>query len=563
YNKSVSGFDFGYVQPIEPAVRARYAAINDPLLKAARPDIFVRGGLLFPGVGTDGDGLYETPKHNFMPRIGFAFQINSKTVLRGGYGIFYGFLGERRGDVIQTGFSQVTNFVPTTNNINFNTWSNPFPNGILSPVGSSKGPQTNLGNPIAFFNQHPQTPYNQRWELGVQRELPGGFVIEASYVGNRGTHIELTQDLNAVPNRFLSKLPTQDTVTRSFLTGSVPNPFAGLGIPGVGANSTIQRQNLLKPFPQFGNVITTNNDGYSWYHAGQLRIEKRFSRGYTIQAAYTHSKFMQATEYLNPGDPLPTRTISDQDYPNRFSVSSIVELPFGKGHRFLSNSNGVVSRLAGGWQVQGVYAYQTGAPLTFNNNTSNSPFFNTPTATAGYIYFGDLKNLKIPSDQQSLARWFNTLGFVALRTATGTVVTQNGQTVWVDFNDPCKNAYNATTCPGSPLTTLAGFNRDTAFQLANNVRTFPLRFSFLRVQPTNNVDFSIIKNTRINERMSVQFRGEMTNAFNHPWLSAASGASGSSGVITVPTNADFGKIANISNQGNYARRVQLGIKLIF
>src|SRR5262249_51888034 len=132
YNKSVSGFDFGYVQPIEPAVRARYAAINDPLLKAARPDIFVRGGLFFPRVGTDGDGLYETPKHNFMPRIGFAFQINSKTVLRGGYGIFYGFLGERRGDVIQTGFSQVTNFVPTTNNINFNTWSNPFPNGILS-----------------------------------------------------------------------------------------------------------------------------------------------------------------------------------------------------------------------------------------------------------------------------------------------------------------------------------------------------------------------------------------------------------------------------------------------
>src|SRR5262249_22161335 len=120
-----------------------------------------------------------------------------------------------------------------------------------------------------------------------------------------------------------------------------------------------------------------------------------------------------------------------------------------------------------------------------------------------------------------------------------------------------------TTCPGSPLTTLAGFNRDTAFQLAKNVRTFPLRFSFLRAQPTNNGDFSIITNTRINERMSVQFRAELPNAFNHPSISRASGATCSSGVITIPTNADFGKIANISNQGNYARRVQLGIKLIF
>jgi len=304
----------------------------------------------------------------------------------------------------------------------------------------------------------------------------------------------------------------------------------------------------MRPFPEFGAINTTTNDGISWYHAGQVRIEKRFSKGYTLQLSYTHSKFMQATEYLNPGDPSPTRTISDQDYPNRLALSAIYELPFGTGHTFLSSSNGAVSRIVGGWQIQGIYAYQTGAPLSWGN----------------YIYNGNFHDIAIPSDQQSLGKWFNNTGFVALRTATGSVVTSNGQPVWVAFTDPCKNSYNATTCAGTPLAANPlGFNRDASFQLANNIRTFPLRFSYLRVQPNNNVDFSIIKNTRIKERMSIQFRAEFTNAFNHPWLSAASGNSGTSGVITAPTNADFGKIANLSNQGNYARRVQLGLKFLF
>jgi len=256
---------------------------------------------------------------------------------------------------------------------------------------------------------------------------------------------------------------------------------------------------------------------------------------------------MQATELLNPGDARPTKVVSDSDYPNRLAVSTIYELPFGNGRLLFSGSNGVVSRLIGGWQVQAVFAHQSGAPLTWGN----------------YIYNGNFRDISIPSDEQSLGQWFNNTGFVALRSATGTVVTNNGQPVWVSFNDPCKNAYNASSCPGTPLTNPLGFNRDSSFQLANNIRTFPLRFSYLRVQATNNVDFSILKNTHIKERTSLQFRAEFTNFFNHPWLSAASGASGASGVITNPTNADFGKIANISNQGNYARRVQLGIKIIF
>jgi hypothetical protein len=564
YNKSVSGFDFSYVQPFQAAVQTKYATLNDPALKALVPQLKVQGGLLFPS--SDNRGFYHTPKHDFMPRVGFAYKLNDKTVVRGGYGIFFGFLGQRRGDVIQTGYSVTTNFVPTTDNVTIKTWSNPFPNGILNPTGSTAGLQTNLGNPIGFFNQHPLAPYMQRWELGFQRELPGGFVIEASYVGNRGTHIEIARDINAVPNRFLSTLPTRDAATNSFLTGSVANPFAGLGIPGIGASSSISRQNLMRPFPEFGSITTTTNDGYSWYHAGQLSLQKRLAKGYTVQLAYTHSKYMQATELLNPGDSRPTEVISDQDYPNRLALSAIYELPFGKGRQFFGNSNGLVQRIIGGWQMEGVYAYQSGAPLSFNVpgaiNNNNAAIPANVAATAGYIYLGDFKSLVIPTSQQSVAQWFNNTGFVALRDNKGVVQTVGGQTVWVAFNDPCKSSYNATTCPGTPLANPTGFNRDSAFQLAGNIRTFPLRFSFLRVQPTNNVDFSILKNTRINERMNIQLRAEFTNFFNHPWLSAASGASGANGVVTSPTAANFGQIAT-SNQGNYPRRVQLGLKFIF
>jgi hypothetical protein len=546
YNKSVTGFDPLYVQPIQSAVQAKYATLNDAL-KADVPQVNVLGGLLFAAVNGQSRGLYETPKKNIMPRFGLAYKLNDKTVIRGGYGIFFGFLGQRRGDVIQTGYSISTNFVPTTDGATITgTLSNPFPNGLLTPPGSSQGYQTNIGNAISFFNQNPRSPYNQRYELGVQRELPAGFVVEASYVGNRGTHIEINRDINAVPNRFLSTLPTRDATRNTYLTGNVANPFAGLGIPGVGSSSTIQRQNLMRPFPEFGSITTTTNDGYSWYHSAQVRIEKRFSKGYTAQASYTHSRFMQATEYLNPGDPLPTEVVSDTDYPNRFAMSAIYELPFGKGRQFLGSSNAIVSRVVGGWQIQGVYTYQSGAPLSWGN----------------YIYNGNFKDLTIPSDQQSTDQWFNNSGFVALRSGS-TVIMNNGQPVWVSFNDPCKNSFNATTCPGTPLTNPVGFNRDSAFQLASNVRTFPLRFSYLRVQSNNNVDFSVLKNTQIKERFNMQFRAEFTNFFNHPWLSAQGGASGPSGVVTVPANADFGKIANISNQANYARRVQLGLKLVF
>jgi hypothetical protein len=506
-DKSVSGFDFDYVQPIQAAAQANYAALNDPALKALVPQLAVRGGLMFAGV--DGSSrLYEAPKNTILPRAGFAYQLDSKTVVRGGFGLFAGFLGQRRGDVFTNGFSQTTTIGTTTN-----AFGAPIPRDIrtallstpiLEPVGNSLGRQTSLGNTISFFNQNPEVSKQLRWQLGFQRELPGGFTLEAAYVGNRGYDIEIVRNINALPNRYRSTDGTRTAAmvaNNSFLTAQVPNPFRGL-LPGTGFNNaTIARQQLLRPFPAFNDVNTTNNDGRSWYHAGQLGLHKRFSKGYTLGVAYTYSRWEQATEYLNPGDEQPTRMISDLDAPHRLSVSGIFELPFGKGRKFLSGASGLTQALLGGWQLQGVYTYQTGFPFRFANNNSPLPDF---------FYRGG--PIALPGDQRSTQRWFNTDAFVSVLDTSST---------------------NAT-----PL---------------SHLRTLPFYFDDVRRDSINNVDLSLIKDVELRGDLKLQLRAEFVNAFNSPYFP---------GPVTNPTSSTFGQIS-ASNQENYARRAQIGVKVIF
>jgi len=260
YDRSVRGLDYNYVQPISPQVIANYATSPTPEVPASQ--IKVNGGLTFSNVNGQPRGLYNTPKVNLMPRFGFAYQFDNKTVVRGGYGIFFGFLGERRGDVVQTGFTRDTNYIGTTDGVNFTTTlSNPWPTGILEPIGSSLGPQTYLGQAVTFFHTSPVPSYAQRWQVGIQRELPHGIVVEATYVGNRGTHIEINRNLNVTPQQYLSKSPVRDQTTINYLTALMKNPFYGVTLPAGATStftsSTIARERLMRPFPQFDTVNST------------------------------------------------------------------------------------------------------------------------------------------------------------------------------------------------------------------------------------------------------------------------------------------------------------------
>ena len=505
-NQSITGFDYDYVQPIQATVQANYATLNDPALKALVPQLYVKGGLKYAGVDGEKRGLYKTPKDTFLPRVGFAYQVIPQTVIRGGAGLFAGFLGERRGDVITYGYSQDTTIGTTFNAYGAvipRSWDNALlTEPILEPVGNANRRQTNLGQGITFFNPNPDVSKQLRYQISVQRALPGGFTVEAAYVGNYGYNIEITRNINALPREYLNTDNARTAAmiaNNAFLQTEVNNPFAGL-LPGTSYNNPkIQRRQLMRPYPAFGDMNTTNNDGKTWYHSGQLGLQKRFSKGYTLGISYTRSRWTQATEYLNATDPKPTKMISDQDVTNRLVISGIFELPFGKGRRFLSGASGIVDGLVGGWQVQGSYGYQTGFPIGFGDL-----FYNGGSANG--------TDIALPADQRTTAKWFNTDVFTSILNSTGSNM--------------------------SPV---------------DHLRTLPTRFNAVRRDSGNSVDLSLLKDIRLPKGMQIQLRAEFINAFNEPLFPAPQ---------TGPTLTTFGQVT-ASNQDNYARRAQLGIKVLF
>ncbi len=524
FDRTVRGLDFDVVQPIETQARAIYA--KNPTPEVPADQFFVRGGLTFAGVNGEPSALWNSPTHQFMPRVGIAYKIDNKTVVRTGFGIFYGFLGQRRGDVLQTGFSQNTNFIPTTDNgLTFtSTLSNPYPNGILEPVGAANGAQTNLGTSITFFNPNPKTPYMQRWQLSLQRELGAGYVLDVGYIGNRGTHLEYQnngnnalRNLNSLPNKYLSTNSTRDQAKIDYLTFNVANPFydttAKQTIFPAGADSamsgkTVPRSRLLVPFPGFNAVNMDEQEGWSWYSSFQLNIQKRFSQGYTFMGNYTYSQFMQATELLNGADPRPTEVISDLDRPHRLTLSGIYEFPFGQGRLLGGDLPSVVSKIISGWQLSGIYTYQSGAMPGFGN----------------VIFKGsNPEEIVLPKSERSIERWFN-----------------NG------WDYPTGDARN-NGVPNRLWETVS------SAQLGSNVQAFPLRFDFLRGDISNNYDFAVSKKTEVAEGKRIEFKADFMNAFNHPQHGAPD---------TNPTSANFGKI-RLTNQVNYPRRIQISLKFLF
>ena len=484
YNRLVAQFDETAVNPINAQARANYA--NNPIREIAPADFQALGGLTF--VGADNRSPFDTENNNFLPRIGFSWQVLPKTVIRAGYGMFFDPVGVNRSEALQAGFSQSTPIQASLDSgLTFRADNaNPLPTGLILPLGPAGGLETNLGQGVnAYVRQRPNG-FAQRWSLGLQQQV-GRFLLEGSYVGNRGTRLPINRRINETPNVYLSTLPTRDQATIAYLSQNFPNPFAGTN-PIYGAN--ISRGNLLKPFPAFGNIMVSEPQGYSWFHSFQGRIERRFEKGYTFGLSYTWSKSMEAMEYLNIADTRPYESLSGLDFPHRVALSGIYELPFGKGRRWGSDAPKALDALIGGWQLNAVIIVQSGQALGFGNA----------------IFNGDITSIALPGDERDVDRWFN-----------------------VD----------------------AGFNRNSAQQLASNVRTFPLRFGGVRGDSQNRWDLSALKNFTLTEQVKLQFRAESFNALNHPIFNNPN---------TNPTNGSFGRTTGTQAA---ARTFQFALKLMF
>lgn len=505
YNRNTRGFDRTTSQAIEAAAKAAYAANPIPEIPASA--FQVKGGLLF--ATPENREFWNGDGDNIQPRFGLAYRITDKLVFRGGWGQYtvpYVIAAVR-----QDGFSQATPIVPTLNNgLTFQaTLANPFPTGVVTPPGSSLGLATSLGLGLTIFPvETVQNPQAQRWSAGFQYEIPGNWLLDVSYVGNRSYDGAVEAQQNPIPRKYLSTSPVRDTTTINFLAQQVANPFSGL-LPGTSFNgATIARSQLLRAFPHFGAITGIRNDASSSFHSGQARLEKRFERGYTLLVAYTWSKFLVRESFLNETDTDFEKRLSDSDIPHRVVTSGIWELPFGRGRRWGSNWNGFMDAVVGGWQVQGIWNWQSGRPLTIGNVYYNGNVTQLASEVTG-------KGADTPT--------FSTSGFYFQDAA----VMTNGQI------DPAKQ------------------RADQRIQLANNIRTLPSRWNAFRGQGLNLWDLGVSKNFRITETVRFQLRGEFINAFNTPVFNNPN---------LTPNSSAFGKV---TSQANLARNIQIGLKLIF
>ncbi|HEX6736883.1 MAG TPA: carboxypeptidase regulatory-like domain-containing protein, partial [Vicinamibacteria bacterium] len=381
FNRGVRNFDPALASPIAGAAEAAYA--RNPLAQLPASAFHVRGGLTFMEDGAR--SMWGADKNNIQPRLGFAYQADSRTVVRGGWAIYT--VANLAEAFNQSGFSQTTNIVSSPDGgLTFrpSPLTDPFPT-VIEPLGAGGGAGTFMGRDLGgaagdrfqrvFTEGTRDSEQHMRWSIGFQRELPGQWVFEAAYVGNHGydltlqtadgTNLRNYVDLNALPEQYLSRSPVRDDPNNSFLTGTVPNPFAGL-VPGTTHNNaTIQRQNLLRPYPQFLAVRTERHGGTSNYNSAQFRLEKRFTAGYSLLLGYTWSRFTEKVVLLNLTDAEPTQYLADADTPHRVTASVIWQVPVGKGRRFDLGSLG--NAILGGWSWQGIYNWQSGRPIAFGN----------------------------------------------------------------------------------------------------------------------------------------------------------------------------------------------------
>jgi hypothetical protein len=445
YNRANAGFDPSSASPIKAA------------------NLAVKGGLQFTSSGNR--LMYPRDLNNFQPRLGLAWMIREKTVIRAGYGLSFIPATVTNITAQTQGFSTSTPFVASADGANIipsGALSDPFPSGIFKPSGSSLGLATFAGQSFSYVDQGRDVPHIHQFSAGFQHELPWRILIDASYVGSRTYSLGTSKGINEISAEQLA-------LGTAYLNTSVPNPFAGL-LPGTTLNGTnTTRRQLLRPYPQFTGITRTEfSNGYSWYNSLQLQVQKRLTNGFHAMLTYTYSTNMAAVNYLNNqfNDNQLERARTAEDLPHRASILAGYELPFFK------QSHGWKKAILGGWQAQLIATFQSGRQLNAVDAywTGVDPFLPDGSRQPDGYYFN--------------ACSVNTAG-----------VRQN-----------CASTSQPVVWVQRPSDTL---------------RVAGSRWPQIREMRPPLMDSSVFKTFPIRERMQLQFRIEAFNTFNTPWFGLA------------------------------------------
>lgn len=491
---------FNRIATVEPDIESPLARLTG---------LPLRGGLQFRGVDGASRARYKTDANNMGPRVGLAYSMTPKTVLRGGFGVFYTPGLVRLFNAGNPGFSVSTPFVASIDGVNpVGSLTNPFPGGLQPLAGSSLGAATLVGTGVGALKYDTPLPYSLQWNFGIQRELPANMALSLSYAGNKGVRLPVNVALNNI-NPILYGQPG-DLNRVAQLNALVANPFFGIITNGPLAARQVQQNQLLRAYPHFtGFNNTFTGQGNSSYHALQVSAQKRMSHGLLATLSYTFSKNLGDVNMLttsffdagqNPGyqnefNRSIDRSVLGSDFPHRLTISGVYDLPFGKG------ISGFAKHILGGWQMNGIYTYQSGQPLSFG--VSGAP-----------AYAGSRASFTGNGSVQTSGDMSSRLGGVS---------------------------------GGGGYLNAAAFRVPVSFEFGNTPRLDSRNRGPVMV----NLDASLIKNIALMESMRLQLRGEAFNITNTPVFGLPN---------TTVGNPGFGVIGG---QANSPRNLQIALKLIW
>src|SRR5262245_10857002 len=503
----------------------------------------VSGGLMYAGVGGNKTSQGNPRSVKWSPRAGFAYSFTSRTVLRGGYGMFwapynYPTPNTTENNYGQVGFTQNT-VVPQSSPIPTVTLDNPFPNGVVRPSGNSRGALSGVGTTISFVDQNRKAPRVQQYSVDIQQEFADNMSIKVGYVAARSDHLGLGGSVDTPVN--IDQVDPQYLSLGSALTQQVPNPCSGrpeLAGTNLGSSATLSRNQLLRPYPQFLDINARQvTEGVSRYNAAVIEWTKRLTHGWGGRVSYTYSvlKDNQVGEtnfysFVSPGlplnnynyiasmprcaaaarftsacyDPYAEYGVGMLDVPHRVILAPIVELPFGQNRKWL-NASKIADWVIGGWSISAIANFQSGFPMNVQQ-----------------------------SDNTGL------LGGAQRPNVSGQTLGTPG-----DYEDRLASADHRT----------AAWISAAGFSLAppNTFGTAPRTITSIRTPAQKNVDAAIMKNFRVGEGKTALVKVELMNLFNRVNLQAGLNAN------TVG-NANFGQI---TNQAGFMRITQVMFRYSF
>ena len=578
YNRGLTGFDLNATLPISAGAQAAYANLPAALL-ALRPasDFIVKGGTTF--LGKDGaPATVNNSQPAWMPRLGFAFQLNDKTVLRGGWGMFFDTNNVLNDGLNQTGFSRGTSTTITNDNgLTFNgsnftsaecrasltncktLLTDPFPvradgTRFDVPLGSALGLMALQGRGLTYLDRDWERARQHRFRLGLQRQIGNSMVAEIAILGSRTNQIQVSRRLDALPGKYWATGLTRNNALANDLNSQLTNPFninnfaalrtsspviyADLLTNGFFTNANIAKSTLLRPYPNGNNLVNGRDPGGEQvYNHLEATLTKRFSKGASFQASYLWSSNISRTVRENEFDDNLVSAPTNNSAPHNLNVNFIYELPFGKGKKFLSG-NKWLGALVGGWQIGGIYGKQSGRTYGLGN----------------WFYFGsDLRALAKDTKDQTVTDWFNWQLLpgasrdysAANRTAyEARVRTLVPQTVLTQMGSICGSGNNVA-CTYENVT-------PTNFQPNSfHTRVFPTSLNWLRSNGKNNLDANLVRRFTVTEKKQLEFRLDLLNTFNHVLWDVPN---------TDITSTNFGKV---TTQWNTPRWIQFMLRFTF